>query len=291
MPNYKIIINPAASKGKCRQRAGEVKAFCDDNSLDYELVYTKKPGDAQILASDAREKFECVVAVGGDGTINEVVNGLIGSNAKLGIIPIGSGNDFIRAIDIPSKINDALNNLLKMNTQWIDIGRADDRYFQNGLGIGFDAWVVNRILDIKKLGGTAMYLYAVLQTIYTYKPPTVQLSYNDVNRTEKFYLITIGNGISLGGGFKLTPDAIIDDGLFDLNIIRNLNKIEIYQNLIGVFSGKHVHLPQVTMDRSDHVKIESEQGFAAHVDGELLSLNLNSLDVKLVPKAIEVVVS
>ncbi len=272
-------------------RAEEVRIFCDANRLDYDLVYTQKQGDAQMYAKASRDKFECVVAVGGDGTINEIVNGLMGGNAKLGIVPIGSGNDFIRAIDIPSSINAALQNLIRMKTQKIDIGKAGDRYFQNGLGIGFDAWVVKRLLEIRKLSGTAMYLYAVIKTIYSYKPPTVHLSYNDINRTEKFYLITVGNGTSLGGGFKLTPDAIIDDGLFDLNIIRNLNKIEIYQNLIGVFSGKHVRLPQVTMDRSDHVRIESEEGFAAHVDGELLSLDLSSLDVKLLPKALEVVVS
>jgi YegS/Rv2252/BmrU family lipid kinase len=291
MLNFKIIVNPAASRGKCLQRAKEVHAFCDAHRLDYDLVYTKKQGDAELLAYDAKDTYTCVVAVGGDGTINEIVNGLIGGRAKLGVIPVGSGNDFIRALDIPSKIDEALQTLIGMKTQAIDIGKAGNRYFQNGLGIGFDAWVVDRLLEIRKLSGTAMYLYAVLKTIYSYQPPTVHLSYNDINRTEKFYLITVGNGTSLGGGFKLTPDAIIDDGLFDLNIIRNLNKLEVYQNLIGVFSGKHVRLPQVTMDRSNHIRFESEEGFAAHVDGELLSLNLNSLDVTLLPKALEVVVS
>jgi YegS/Rv2252/BmrU family lipid kinase len=291
MPNYKIIVNPAASRGKCRQRAQEVKYFCDANHMDYDLVYTEKPGDAQLIAYNARDYFECIVAVGGDGTINEVVNGLVGSAAKLGVIPVGSGNDFIHALDIPAELDDALQNLLKMHTQFIDIGKAGDRYFQNGLGIGFDAWVVNRLLEIRKLSGTAMYLWAVIKTIYSYQPPTVHISYNDINRTEKFYLITVGNGISLGGGFKLTPDAIIDDGYFDLNIIRNLSKIEVYQNLIGVYSGKHVRLPQVTMDRAKQIRIESDQGFAAHMDGELLALNLKSLDVELLPKALEVVVS
>jgi diacylglycerol kinase (ATP) len=103
-------------------------------------------------------------------------------------------------------------------------------------------------------------------------------------------MITAGNGTSLGGGFKLTPNAIVDDGLLDLNIIRNLNKWEIYRNLFGVFSGKHIHMPQVTTDRTKKLLIESEEGFAAHIDGELLSLNLKSLDVELLPRAMEVVV-
>jgi diacylglycerol kinase (ATP) len=104
-------------------------------------------------------------------------------------------------------------------------------------------------------------------------------------------MITVGNGISLGGGFKLTPNAVIDDGLFDLNIVRDLKKWEVYQNLISVFSGKHIYLPQVTSDRAQRLTITSNEGFAVHADGELLSLNLKSLDVKLLAKAIDVVVS
>jgi diacylglycerol kinase (ATP) len=104
-------------------------------------------------------------------------------------------------------------------------------------------------------------------------------------------LITIGNGISLGGGFKLTPNAILDDGLFDLTIIQNLKKLEVYQNLLGVFSGKHIYLEQVTTGRTNKLSLHSDAGFAAHVDGELLSLSLNSLEVELLPKALKVVKS
>jgi YegS/Rv2252/BmrU family lipid kinase len=265
--------------------------LCDNRKIDYDLVYTNRPGDAINFAAEARNNFDCIVAIGGDGTINEIVNGLIGGSAKLGIIPVGSGNDFVRALKIPLRVTDALDILIAMKSRSIDIGKAGDRYFQNGLGIGFDAWVVEKTLKVKKLRGTAIYLYSVLKTIYTYKPPVVHLQYNQVNRTEKFYMITVGNGVSLGGGFKLTPNALLDDGMFDLNIIRDLKKWEIYQNLLGVFSGKHIYLEQVTTGRTDHLKIQSEEGFAAHVDGELVSLNLNSLDVHLLPKALNVVVS
>jgi diacylglycerol kinase (ATP) len=291
MTSYKFIVNPAAARGKCARRAEKVKLFCADSGIDFDLVYTQKPGDAIFLANQAKDKFDCVVAVGGDGTINEVINGLIGGKASLGVIPVGSGNDFIRAIAIPHQLDRAMNNLLKMKTQWIDVGLAGDRYFQNGLGIGFDAWVVKTTLNIKKLRGKAIYLYAVLRTIYSYQPPLIRLAYNQVRREENFYLITVGNGISLGGGFKLTPLARLDDGLLDLNIIRNLNKWEIYQNLLGVFSGKHIYLPQVTTDRTDQLTIESADSFAAHVDGELLGLNLKSLKIKIIPKALQVVIS
>ncbi len=291
MASFNFIVNPAAARGKAVRVAEKVKNICEDRKMDFQLVYTNKSGDATEFAANARDQFDCTVAVGGDGTINEIVNGLMGGNSKLGIVPIGSGNDFVRALDIPLSLMEAMDILLAMNTRAIDIGKAGNRYFQNGLGIGFDAWVVDETLKVHKLRGTAIYMYSVLKTIYSYKPPVVKLQYNDVSREEKFFMITVGNGISLGGGFKLTPNAIVDDGLFDLNIIRNLKKWEIYQNLLSVFAGKHIYLEQVTTDRTDQLTINSEEGFAAHVDGELLSLNLNSLDVKLLPKALEVVVS
>jgi len=291
LASYKFIVNPVAARGKAVRVAEKVKKICDDRKMDYQMVYTGKAGDATKLAANSRDQFDCIVAVGGDGTINEIVNGLMGGKSKLGIIPVGSGNDFVRALKIPLKAKDAIDLLLAMKIRLIDIGKAGDRYFQNGLGIGFDSWVVEETVKVHKLRGTAIYLYSVLKTIYSYKPPVVKLQYNNVSREEKFYMITVGNGISLGGGFKLTPNAIFDDGLFDLNIIRDLKKWEVYQNLLSVFAGKHIYLEQVTTDRTDKLSVRSDDGFAAHVDGELLGLNLKSLDVEILPKALEVVVS
>lgn len=290
MANFKFIVNPAAARGKAAKIGKKLNELCKVKGLDFELEFTKKQGQATDLAHAAADKFECIVAVGGDGTVNEIVNGIVGKNVKFGIIPVGTGNDFVNAIGIPLKLNVALDSLLLLNTKLVDVGKAGSVYFQNGLGIGFDAWVVEESFKVKKLRGKAIYLYSVLKTIYGYQAPFMHCSYDSHTREEKLFMISVGNGTSMGGGFKLTPFAQLDDGLLDLTIIKDLTKWEIYQNLISVYFGKHTQMPQVTIGRTKKLEIESEEGFAAHVDGELLSLNIKSLEITIVPKSLEIVI-
>lgn len=290
MANFKFIVNPVAARGKAVTIGNKLNELCKAKGLDFELEFTKKRKQATELAFEAADKFECIVAVGGDGTINEIVNGIVGKNVKLGIIPVGSGNDFVKAINIPLKLNAALDTLLALNTSFVDVGKAGTVYFQNGLGIGFDAWVVEESLKVTKLRGNAIYLYSVLRTIYGYQAPFMHCSYDNQMREEKLFMISVGNGTSMGGGFKLTPFAKLDDGLLDLTIIKDLTKWEIYQNLISVYFGKHTRMPQVTIGRTKKLQIESEEGFAAHVDGELLSLNIKSLEITIIPKSLEIII-
>jgi len=285
-----FIVNPRAARGKAATVAEILRDRCRNLKLDFDIVFTKNPGHATELAAQGAEKFDTVVVVGGDGSVNEVVNGVVGTSAKFGIIPVGSGNDFVRVLGIPLSMNDALDTVCRGHTRLIDLATAGSRYFNNGLGIGFDAWVVQESFSIKYLRGNLIYLTAVLKTVYKYKSPQMRLTYNDVIRDEKLFMITVGNGTSLGGGFKLTPNALVDDGLLDLNIICDLTKLKVFRNLIGVYSGNHIHLPEVTTDRTTDLVIESEQGFAAHVDGELLALDLKKLEVHIVPKSLEVIV-
>ena len=188
------------------------------------------------------------------------------------------------------KITEAVATILGGRTIRIDVGKAGNQYFANGLGIGFDAWVVERGKEVPKLTGNIIYLYAVLKTIYNYEPPVMSVRYNDVERHEKIFMLTAGNGISLGGGFKLTPDALMDDGLLDLNIISDLTKLQIYQNLLSVYSGTHTKMPQVSTARTTGLSIESDEGVAVHLDGELMSLSLKALDISIIPKALDVII-
>lgn len=290
MPNFKFIVNPAAARGKCAKIGEKLESYCKSNGIDFHLEYTKKPGEATSIANCSVKNFECIVAVGGDGTINEVVNGMIDSKIKLGLIPAGCGNDLVRTLKFPNGLSQILDVLFSLKTRLIDIGKAGNTYFHNGLGIGFDAWVVQETLRIQKLRGHFLYFYSILKTIYKYKSPFIQLSYGNSKREERIFMINAGNGIYMGGGLKLTPEAEIDDGLLDINIIEDLTKLEVIQNLLSVYRGTHTQLPQVTTNKIEQMVIESEEGFAMHVDGELISTDEKSLEVSIVPKAIEVIV-
>ena len=285
--NYYFIVNPVSGRGKGVSVGKELEARLQYMDLDCNLTYTKAPKHAIELAERAARTFECIVAVGGDGTLNEVVNGMAESGATLGLLPVGSGNDFARAVSLQTKLEDSINILLKGHKKRIDLGKANGRYFHNGLGIGFDAWVVSTSLKVKRLRGNAIYLYSVLKTLMNYKPIPLQMQYNGKAYTQDYFMVTVGNGISLGGGFYLTPDALLDDGLFDICLIQNMPILSILKNLIKVYSGKHKEDSRVDIVRSNHLKIDADEPFAAHLDGELFSLKLKELQVEIIPQAVE----
>ena len=287
--NYCFIVNPASGRGKGLGVGRELEERLQYLNLDYQVLYTKAPGHAIELAQTAKEKFECVVAVGGDGTLNEVVNGLGQSGCTLGLLPVGSGNDFARAVSLETKLDVALNKLLRGRIRAVDLGKVNERYFHNGVGVGFDAHVVHTSLKVKRLRGNAIYLYSVLRTLFKYRPVSLAMQFNNQTHTNDYFMVTVGNGMSLGGGFLLTPDAQIDDGLFDLCLIQNMPMPSVLRNLLKVYSGKHKEDPRVEIVRTENLKIQSQEPFAVHVDGELLGMDLTALNVEIIPKALNVI--
>lgn len=237
MSSYKFIVNPAASRGRGNTTGKWLEQECKNRNLDFNLQYTNSPGHASEIAANSIKDFEYIISVGGDGTLQEVINGLFGVKTKIGIIPVGTGNDFVRAVKIPIQPMQALEIVIAGYDKQIDVGKVGDRIFHNGVGVGFDAWVVNESLKIKKLRGRIVYLYAILKTLKNYKAPMMEVKYNDISIVQKLFLVTVGNGNSLGGGIKLTPFAEIDDGYLDLNIIQDVNKLKILKNLIKVIPG------------------------------------------------------
>ena len=300
MADYTFVLNPEAGKGAGRKVGILLEQLLPGFGKSHELVRTERAGHATEIARSTTSPF--VVAVGGDGTLNEVANALVGSQKTIGIIPAGSGNDFIRSIGIPRSVQLALECLKTGRGRVIDAGRvqtgkdvngsiqdAPERYFVNGVGIGFDASVARRVSEIKHLRGTLLYLLAVLQTLGKYKSPEFHGTTDDRTWRSRELLVAAGNGRCAGGGFYLTPEARVDDGLLDVCIIDDVSIPRILRLIPTVLGGKKVQDECVTYLRSKGLALRSSDVFNVHADGEIVGREVNSVKVGIVPSALCVV--
>ena len=289
MEKYAIILNPNAGRGKAARMEKELLKMFSMSIGSYDLFRTEYPNHAREIAAGLKDDYSVIVAVGGDGTVHETVNGMLGGKAALTAIPLGSGNDFIKMLNLPKNIPGILEVIRRNKRKKIDVGKVGEQYFPNGVGIGFDALVTKESKEVKKLRGFLIYLYAVLKTIFAYRNEMITLSVNGKTEQREIFLIAVGNGKAEGGGFFLTPAAEFDDGLLDVCIIRALNKKEIFKYLPKALNGKHVNLEQVEMLRTNKLQILSENGITAHADGEMLGFDLKRIDISLLPLALEVI--
>jgi len=290
---FYFIVNPAAGAGKKLSFLPEIQSFCQGHNLDFEIVLTKQPKQAIELACKAAKKYEVIIAAGGDGTVNEVVSGLIGSQAVLGILPIGSGNDFAKQVGYKRNLKKDLKILLESRTKLVDIGQVNDQYFFiNGLGVGFDGEVATRVRSFMRYSkGFLAYLLAVLRTLATYKFHRVKITLDNDQVIEKeILLLATCNGTTYGGGFNVAPSAKIDDGVFTICLIDKLGRFYALRNIPKIMKGAHLKLPEVHMYTSKHVIIKSEDDLYAQVDGEILPLN-KKFEVKILPGQIKVITS
>ena len=283
-----MIVNPAAGRGKVGKLESRIIRQVRNYFPDVTVHRTEAPGHATQIASGLKDNH-VVIVVGGDGTIHETINGLVGGNSILGVIPIGSGNDFIKVLHIPRDCEQALQVIRRRQTMRMDVGKAGDIYFHNGLGIGFDAFVVIESNKVKWLRGHLMYLFSIFKTLRHYHNMTVTLDMNGKSEQRRIFMITVGNGQSLGGGFYLTPKAKIDDGLLDICIFQALTTREILMHLPKALKGKHIFLPQVEYDHATKLSISSPEGLPMHADGELLPSDIHEITIEVVPRAIEVI--
>ncbi|HEX6293343.1 MAG TPA: diacylglycerol kinase family protein [Herpetosiphonaceae bacterium] len=284
-----VIFNPHAQKGHAAQREQSVRTALHNADLSFKLARTEYPGHAQHLAAAAADQdhYTAIVAVGGDGTINEVVNGLIGSSLPLGLIPIGTGNDLVKMLELPSnRPLVAAERLRRGALRPVDVGVANGRAFINGLGCGFDAQVAVENQRPTRLRGFAVYLAALLRALKHYQSPPMRVCFDGQTIERRMLLTTVGNGRCHGGGFWVTPDARIDDGLFDLCLCDALRLDEIVRYIPKVIRGTHTRLKQVRMARAAHVTIESVTPVPVHVDGEILGTALQQVEVEIRPGAL-----
>jgi diacylglycerol kinase (ATP) len=303
MTRYMIIANPNAGHGRGAHAIPEIERELGRLGLDFDLVRTERVGHGISLAREAAQAgYQVIVAAGGDGTVNEVLNGLMEARAvsenrpALGVICTGRGNDFGPCINIPEDLPSAFQVLKDDHRRIIDIGRVvggkfpQGRYFANNVGVGFDAIGTIEVAKLPEWGMLS-FLIAILKTIFLYyKGPTVRLDHDDQTLTTSTLMLLTMNGKRMGTGFKMAPDSKPDDGLFDLVIVRQVSRLRIFSLIPHFMKGTQGSQPEVQTLRAARVAITALEGaLPAQSDGEIICVDGSHLDIELLPAQVEVV--
>lgn len=298
----KIILNPMADMGNAWRAARDLRSITEEHGgIDWSgTVY---PGHAIDLAKQAGEQgYDLVIAMGGDGTVHEVMNGLMkvpeDRRPVLGVVPVGSGNDFGHGIGASTKPTEALNRAINGEPSTVDLGLMTDghgrrEYFDNTLGIGFGAIVTIRSHQLPLLRGFLMYLTAVIQTIVMdHNPIRMQIEVDGKKLEESVIYLILCNGPREGGGFLVAPDAKIDDGALDYAMITNVSRLKMFRIVPEVMKGTHGRFKEVTIDRCKKFTLTADRPLYIHADGEIFSgpgTDIRQVSFEILPNALRVV--
>jgi YegS/Rv2252/BmrU family lipid kinase len=299
-----LIVNPVAGGGTAAQSVPEIEKRLNELDVAHDLVYTERPWHAADLARQAvRDGVAVVVAVGGDGTANEVLNGLMQAKqsgegtAAMGFLCVGRGNDFAYGAGAPDTLDEGCATLAAGQRQTIDVGLANgdalpqERFFGNAVGIGFDAVVGFEAAKLKRLRGFPGYLVAALRTIFLFfRAPLTRIEYDDQTIEQRSLMVSIMNGRRLGGGFMMAPDARTDDGRFDLCIARQISKLGVLFLLPRFMKGNQATHSAITTGQADRITVTALDGtLPAHADGETLCVEGKQLTMEILPRQIDVI--
>jgi YegS/Rv2252/BmrU family lipid kinase len=285
-----FVVNPKAGKGRAKKIVPAIENECKKYGVDYEIKYTNAPGDGtDIAAWGVEEGFKKIIAVGGDGTVNEVVNGIAESDAALGVIPGGSGNDFIRSINNHKNIEDIIRDNISGRITKADLGACNGKYFINVASAGFDGEVTIETENAKKIfSGSTAYIMAMLKTIFRYKGRRLRVQIDDLEFEENTLLVAVANGRYYGGGMLPAPNAIINDGYFDICHIKHLPVIKMLFLFPKFMKGKHANIKEVTMFKGKKVRLECTEALAVNLDGEINKAS--EVEFQIIPNGINIIV-
>jgi diacylglycerol kinase (ATP) len=284
-----LIMNPAAGRGLARRKTESAVRALQAAGLEFELEQTEAPEHATELARRyAAAGARLIIAAGGDGTVHEVAQGMWDTEADLGVLPLGSGNDFAQVHGIPADLEEAVRVVVAGRTGYSDVGRFGPRTFFNTLGIGFDAEASLESRRIRWLRGDPLYLLAVLRTLNRFRGMPMKIVSPGYERDASTFFIMVGIGKQEGGGFRLTPDALTDDGLFDLCVVEEIPIPSIIRLIPKAMKGTHTDQPWVRMHRAAEVSITIEQPYVLHADGQLYRPGPGKLDCTCLPRALRV---
>ncbi|MGA9406996.1 MAG: diacylglycerol kinase family protein [Bacteroidota bacterium] len=298
LPTF-FILNPHSGRGNNEKLIPLIQSHFTSSKIQFDIHTTTCPDDARKIAIEVRRNYPIVVAGGGDGTVNEVVNGIAGSDCILGVLPLGSGNDFAKVLSYPKRLSDCLQLLARQKVKSIDLGSIEaitngwekvHKHFINFVGVGLDAQVAYEAGKIHWPHGLPKYAIAAFKVLFRYQPELSKVTSAEFESEGNHVLISIGNGKSSGGGFYLTPDALLDDGLLDVCMAKNLSTSEVLKIFPYVLKGSHTKFEKVSIKRTNKLLIKSDSNLPVHVDGEILGLNCREIHVEILSRAIRVLV-
>lgn len=292
LKNIQLIINPHAGRGAGARIGPDIARYLAHHGFECEARITNDRGHAIELAREAaRDSVDCVAIAGGDGSIHEVVNGLMQAGGKmpLAVLPVGTGNDFAKMFGSPSWM-DVCDKLAAGHTRAVDIGVCNDVYFANGIGAGFDAKVARIANAIRWLRGNAVYGVALARTLlFHHGNPEVRITTDDNSFVQPITMLAAANGRVYGGSFHVTPQASISDGLLDVVIASDFSRSQILKLVPRVLQGTHLDLPGVTFLRTKTLLLECEVPLPVHADGEMITHGTDRLEIGVRAGALRVV--
>jgi len=294
-----FLVNPASVNGATGKRWPELAHRAAQLGLEGTTFFSERPGHLIELAAEAaRVGAELVVSVGGDGTLNEVVNGLVraGASTELATIPLGTGMDFVRTYKIPTRFDDAVRTALEGTLRTIDVGRVTyrewsgahgERYVANVGSVGMSAAVAQRANGTSKaLGGKATFFYALVRVFFEWENTVVSVQLDDERREARMHDVIVANGQWHGGAMLLAPEAQPDDGLFDVVLIGDVTKRDFVTTAPKIYKGTYLAHPKVELLRSRTVAVEAPEHLPIELDGE--QVGTTPARFEIVPAAVRV---
>ena len=273
-----FLVNPAAENGAAGRRWPELAHEASSLGLQGDTRFSERPGHLTELAREAAADADLLVAVGGDGTVNEVVNGIAGLDVELALIPRGTGGDFVRTFGIPRKLDRAVEVALRGRTRAIDLGRGryrswagedEESYFANIASAGMSGAIAKRTNETSKaLGGKVSYAWATVAVFSRWRSDEVRVRVDGTEQAGRMHDVIVANGRYLGGGMKMVPEAEPDDGLLDVLLIGDLTKRDLLLTMPKTYRGKHLPHPKATLLRGTTVEIDAPEPLPVELDGE-----------------------
>ncbi len=303
MTKILVILNPVAGRGYAASIAPLIVQHFAALGADFDLVETTARGQAIDLAHRAMDDgYDCLVAVGGDGTSHEIVNAMLKHTeerpvGKLGCIPAGSGNDFAVMNGAPENVAQACRVIVEGRTRRVDVAEVtiDDgpiQYLDNTLGIGFDGLVTRGCLNYKRLRGMALYLPVVLKTVFVdMEAPEVEITYDGHTIRQKTIMTVICNGPREGAAFRVAPDARTDDGLLDLVVTDDVSRLKVLTMVPRFMKGTHLSDESTESHKVKHVIVASEDPLYLHMDGEIVCDVAHRIEARVIPRCLEMITS